>query len=629
MSRILLLAGIVLAIGSGPAAAQSARGGFDITSFDVHITVNEDASLRIRESLMVDFGRQRFRGIFRFIPMVYDLPADTTLAMPDGESPDTWARVLEIEDIEVTSTSGAPTATLVSRPDPARPPILNAGSDPWNLSIRIGDEDTYIRGLHQYTILYTVRGAFNEFDNHAELYWNVTGNDWLVPIHATAATVSAPGIDAVTCFAGRFGATSPCSAVDHDGKVARFSAQRLATGEGMTVVVALASNALTVGDPLLVKRWTFLGALGGSAAAIPLAVLTSIIAFGGVAMLLWRQGRDRVAIGGASSHGTLGTATAPERRLGLFEPRPVPVEYRPPDDLRPAEIGLLHDETVDPVDISATIVDLAVAGHLRIEEIESGLIWKKADWRLIKLEPPASSRPLKDWEQRLLDGLFGTGDSIRVSDLKGVFATDYQAAERMLYQDAVSRGWFRKRPDSVRSTWLGLGILALLASIGLFVLGLIFTRFAAAAIPFVLGSLALAIGHRHMPHRTSRGSALLIRALGFREFIERAETERMKFAERENIFLDYLPYAVMFGLADKWAEAFQDVGVEIEAQVGHFWAGHRPFAIDHFAHGMNEFGHHVGTSLATVPSSSGSGSGGFSGGGFSGGGFGGGGGGGW
>ena len=630
LSRTLLVAGALLALAASPATAQGARGGFDITAFDVRIDVDPSGTLRVREQITVDYGFQQFRGIFRYIPVVYDLPSDTPLEIPDGGSPDEYARVLEIDDIEVTSGTGAPTELLVERPRADRP-RLNTETDPYNLYIRIGEENTFISGVHQYTILYTVRGAFNEFDSHAELYWNVTGNDWLVPIHVASAQVVGSAVDAITCFAGTSGATSPCTQSEIDETGARFRTDGLAIGEGLTIVVAFEPDAVSATNPILVKRWTFVDALGGSAAAIPLSVATSILAFGGVALLLWRQGRDRVAVGGATSHGTINPGRAIERRLGMFEPRPVPVQFRPPDDLRPGELGLIVDETVDPIDISATIVDLAVGGFLRIEEIETGLVWKKADWRLSRMDPPGQPRELKGYERRLYEGLFATGDPIRVSDLKGSFARDYQAAERMLYAAGVSRGWFRRSPDKVRSTWLGLGIVSLLGSIGVFVLGVLFTTFAAAAMPLILGSMALAVGHRHMPHRTGKGSDLLIRTLGFKEFIGRAEAEQLEFAERENIFVEYLPFAVTFGLTDKWAQAFADVGVDVEANVGRFYTSPYPFAIHHFAHGMTSFGHDVGTSLATVPASSGSG--GFSGfgggGGGSGGGVGGGGGGGW
>ena len=47
------------------------------------------------------------------------------------------------------------------------------------------------------------------------------------------------------------------------------------------------------------------------------------------------------------------------------------VNYEPPDGLGPAEVGTLVDERVDLRDISAVIIDLAVRGYLKIEEVGS------------------------------------------------------------------------------------------------------------------------------------------------------------------------------------------------------------------------------------------------------------------
>ena len=152
MSRILLLAGILLAMSAVPATAQTPRGGFVITDFDVRITVAEDGSLRVREDITVDFGFREFRGIFRYVPVVYDLAPDTSLDIPDGGAPEEYARVIDIDEIQVSSTTGAPTATVIERPPSPNVGRINSEIDPYNLSIRVGEENTWISGVHRYSI---------------------------------------------------------------------------------------------------------------------------------------------------------------------------------------------------------------------------------------------------------------------------------------------------------------------------------------------------------------------------------------------------------------------------------------------------------------------------------------------
>ena len=144
----------------------------------------------------------------------------------------------------------------------------------------------------------------------------------------------------------------------------------------------------------------------------------------------------------------------------------------------------------------------------------------------------------------------------------------------------------------------------------------------------IVGIVVLFLSGR-APARTSAGSQLLTETLGFKEFIVKAEADRMDFAEREQIFARYLPYAVVFGVVDRWAKAFADIGVDITQAVGHYYVGHGVFNAYALSAGLNSFSGVASTALSTAPPSSSGGGSGFGGGGFSGGGGGGGGGGAW
>ena len=125
-----------------------------------------------------------------------------------------------------------------------------------------------------------------------------------------------------------------------------------------------------------------------------------------------------------------------------------------------------------------------------------------------------------------------------------------------------------------------------------------------------------------MPRRTAKGTAALRRALGFRQFIETAETRRSEFAEKANLFYDYLPFAVVFGCVDRWAKTFE--GLALPAPT--WYASSNAFTAMAFADSMDGFSTTTSGTLVSTPG--GSGSSGFSGG-SSGGGGGGGGGGSW
>jgi uncharacterized protein (TIGR04222 family) len=342
-----------------------------------------------------------------------------------------------------------------------------------------------------------------------------------------------------------------------------------------------------------------------------------------VGVLAWRRGRDR-RYQGSQVDQVLGNAEGLEQTVPLFEGGEAPVEFAPPEDLRPGQIGTLIDERANTLDVTATIVDLATRRYLVIEEIEGTGWFGKADWRLIR--QPAPGDELLTYERMLLERLFSSGEEVLLSDLKNTFAPKLREVEESLYSDAVRRRWFVGRPDRVRAAWFGIGIGALLvAGGGTFAL-VRWTHLGLLALPLLVGALALLAVSRWMPRRTAKGTALARRVAGFRRVIETAETHLSRWAEQENVFTRYLPYAIVFGCTDKWAKAFEGLGAAA-AEDTTWYVSSRPFLYADFAERMDGFAVTTGGIIASTPA--GSGGSGFSGGGFSGGGGGGGGGGSW
>ncbi len=315
----------------------------------------------------------------------------------------------------------------------------------------------------------------------------------------------------------------------------------------------------------------------------------------------------------------------------------VSVQFQPPQGVRPGEVGTLVDEKADPVDVTATLVDLAVRGWLRIEEVPRSDPRKKAkDWTLVQLKNKDGS--LLPYEDLLLAQIFATSTTVRLSDLKTTFASSMAQVQDGLYEHVTANGWFRSNPKAVRTAWFSVGIV-------LVVVGVIatFVAFAAgtsvaglALVPIalvVVGILVAALGNA-APARTEDGTAVLAQSIGFRRYLATAEANQLRFEEGEDIFSRYLPYAIVFGLADRWARVFAELAAQGRTleqpswYVGGYYPGANIYWATAFASSMDRF-----TSIATesisAPTPGTSGGSGFSGGGFSGGGVGGGGGGGW
>ncbi|MCK9487428.1 MAG: DUF2207 domain-containing protein [Dehalococcoidia bacterium] len=601
-TSMLVFAGILaLVLLVAPASSATAQVGERIHRYEVTVRIATNGDVEILESIDYDFGSAERRGILRDLPMRFRYD-------------DTYDRIYELDVIEVTASGGASARYAVED-------IENGVT-----RIRVGDPDETVKGLHTYMLLYRVRGALNHFDSHDEFYWNAIGTGWGVPIDAAMVTVHAPAaIDAARCFAGPFESRLECDAASARDQSARFVHEGLGPYEGVSVVVGFPTGVVTPApEPILEERWSLARAFTISPQTLIATGVVLVVALGAIARLLWTTGRDR-RWRGSVVDATFGTATGEAGRVPLFEGGPYPVEYTPPAGLRPGEIGALHDEVVHPIDLTATIIDLATRGYLTIEEVEERQFLRtKQDW---KLHRQKRSDDLEEFERLLLDGLFESGDEVMISDLQEKFVDRLNEVKEAMYALMVEQGWYRRSPERTRNVWLGAGIVVLLMSIALVVAAAAFTRWALVPVPLVIGGIVLIGAHGMTPARTPQGTAMLRRIRGFERFITSAEVYRARFAEQASLFYDYLPYAIVFGATDGWAKAFEGLD-DVPAPTWYQGAGGvNAFNIAAFSSSMQSFAVSSAGTIASTPG--GSGSSGFGGGGFSGGGGGGGGGGSW
>jgi uncharacterized membrane protein len=305
-----------------------------------------------------------------------------------------------------------------------------------------------------------------------------------------------------------------------------------------------------------------------------------------------------------------------------FAHEAIVVEYESPQMLRPAEIGLVMDERADTLDVSATIVDLATRGFLTIKEVPKTWVFGTTDYILRKNEKDTAS--LMNYESLLLSKLFEKGVEIAISDLKNTFHEDLALVKKELYKHGVEKKFFYKNPETVRNVYRGVGIAIIFAGIGIS-----FTLAATEnieALAYVLGSavaisisgLIITILASYMPRRTAHGREMYRKARGYKLFVSGTEQYRQPFFEKQNIFMEVLPYAMVFGVTSQLAQAMKDMGIEPPSPSWYY--GATPFNIAAFSSSMNSFQTSLSSAIASIPAGSGSGGGGFSGGGFGGGG---------
>jgi uncharacterized membrane protein YgcG len=573
---------------SGPAA--HADEGWVITSFQSDINVAADSTLTVKEDIRVDFGNLQKHGIFRTIPLRYRYD-------------DSHDRYYNLSVMSVT--------------DGSRPVDFAISNASDNEVIKIGNPSVLVTGKQRYVISYTVAGAMNSFSDHDELFWNVDGALWPVPKLGVGATVHLPStaVQKAACYQGPPGSRETCNHVDGSDLVSFSSTRQLGSGEEMSVVAALTKGAVTVPPPLLESRLRQFpqDAFDINPLTVGVSVLVLVAGLGFVIWNWWTHGRDRAYL-------TQYYLTNDPREHGapVFSHEPVVVEFEPPQNLRPAELGLILDERADAKDLTATVVDLAVRGHLTIQELPG-----KSDWMLTWKGSPTAE--LNDYERTIIDGLFTGRQQVALSALKGTFRPTLTAAESQMYGDAMARKLFASNPQQARAAWGCLGIAVVLIGIAAAIfLGLNFGWGLIGAAVVVTG-IALTISFPFMPQRTAAGRDLLQHTLGFRLYMTTAEKYRQQFAAKAEIFTQLLPYAIVFGCVTMWAKAFEG----IDTSTSNTWyVGAGPFQAALLANSLQSMNANLSSAISFSPPNSGSSSG-FGGGGSSGGGGGGGGGGSW
>ncbi len=569
--------------------------GWVINSFHSNIQIAPDSTLGIAEDIRVDFGTQQHHGIFRTIPYLYRYDSKRD----------------RMSTLNISSVTDGSKRLLYN--------VTDDGAG--NVVVRIGDPNVLVAGKQRYVITYTVSGAMNPFSDHDELYWNVDGGSWPVPKQEVTAAVTLPAgsFQKAACYQGPTGSTQACNFAVAPGNVVTYTSTRqLGSGEQMTIVTALNKGAVAVPPLNLVPHQQRSGSSSQNwfvinPFTVGVSALILVIGLGLIVRFWWVRGRDQAYL----TQYYL-TNDPRERTEPVFKHDPVVVEFEPPQNLRPAELGLILDENADTKDVTATIVDLAVRGVLTINEVQGQNDWL-ITWR------PNQVTNILPFEKMLLDGLFTDGrQQVLLSDLKGSFKPTLDAVEDKMYSDAMSRSFFRTRPDTLRGGRIGCGFMLVLAAffLGFKFIGPLGGGLTCVALAVV--GLATIASYRFMSVRTAAGRDLMQHTLGFRMYMTTAEKYRQQLAEKAEIFTQLLPYAIVFGCVTRWAKAFE--GIDTSRTDG-WYVGPQPFQAALIASNLQSMNSSISSAISYTPG--GSGASGFGGGGGSGGGGGGGGGGGW
>ncbi|MFC9893014.1 DUF2207 family protein [Nocardia sp. NPDC127579] len=240
------------------------------------------------------------------------------------------------------------------------------------------------------------------------------------------------------------------------------------------------------------------------------------------------------------------------------------VQFVSPGGLLPGEAGLVVDEYADPIDIAATVVDLAVRRYLWIAPAGDG------DWQISRVNAPDDQ--LRDYEQAVYTALLPEGtETVRVSELRAPDRIPAAAIRKAIIADAVARDALIDRSRPGPATWLGGGLVVAGA---IATPALAFTAgHALVGVAILLAGVAIALLPRYLPARTALGRELAGQVRALQRGLDAVRPERIPPEDQETVFSRALPFAVVSGRADNWVRTFRDLNPAADSQPGVYWFG--------------------------------------------------------
>ncbi|MDD4443727.1 MAG: DUF2207 domain-containing protein [Patescibacteria group bacterium] len=477
-----------------------------IKDFRTEVVVNTDSSLTITETILADCGEAVGKhGVFRVLPIVNKTK--------DGNF------ITPVELISITDAKGNHLKYQESR-------------ERDTVTYKIGDPKKTVQGENTYIIKYKLKGVIRNLnETQDELYFDILGSFWDLEIDSYQANIIFPqGItnsnSEAYLYSGNLDSRVNSLATykwKSENDLEILSTKMISENQGITISVTFPSNILTLYKPSVAEKAAY-----NVSHYVPMTIssqnfwwqviLTLVLIF--LAFFMWyKYGRD------------------PKSN------RPIVAEFEAPENMTPLEISLILKETGGHNKaITATIINLAVKGYLKIEKLEKKIFFLGDDYKLIKTSK--KTEDLYKYEEVVLSALFKRGDEVKLSSLKNKFATDIRGLSSNISSDLKERGLIDKKGIWWQIVMISLGFLLVVTSFR----GLI-----------MLAGIAFIIFGAFMRRLTPEGSEMKRKIKGFKLYLETAEKYRARFYEKENMLELILPYAILFDLTGKWLKKMRDI----------------------------------------------------------------------
>ncbi len=560
--------------------AQASTQDFVVDNFNAKYTLDSSipgGKLSVTETIDLNFSDNN-HGIYRNLPKKYkkiDTKLKVTSVLRDG-----------------------------------KPEKYSKSTNNDNLVLKIGNPDLTITGKHQYIINYEQVGIVNFDSQKPEFYWDINGDAWQQQFTKVSASVIIKNnsfdsaiVQNLVCYTGSRGSKDQqCFSEIKNGQANFATTSPLAAFQTLTIGVPLDNYGFSE------RQLSTLDKLKENVFFSIFSYIWPSIIIGIMLLIRWNKfGKDYKGSG----------ITIPE--------------YQPPKGLKPIQVGMLADYRVDNKDISATLIDLAVNGYLKIHEEESKFMFFKSRKYSLELIKTDFSQ-LKPFETELIDVLFvqkSIGEIIKMSDLAKdrllqVKLSKIKTKVKTSLEDEfkfIEKGKYHFSKSEIFIT-LAVVILAIFQNIKINN-GIIYVNIFINIGLFLLASA-------FMSRRSHGGVEVYEKIMGLKMYMDLAEKDRLKMLQSverpyaeptktPKLFEKLLPFAVALGVEKSWAKQFDGI---LNTQPNWMTTNAATFSSVNIASSVGNATSSFASNFSTTSSSS-------SGGGSAGGGGGGGGGGGW
>ncbi|MFP3991778.1 DUF2207 domain-containing protein [Streptomyces sp. E11-3] len=512
---VLVLAGVVALAG---VVGNTER----VSRMWVSAEVAKDGSARITEVIDYDFGYPEHpkHGIYRDIPgLSYDDSETETSATVDGAP------------VPYELTYGETT----------------------DRSIRVGDPDSTVTGLHRYRIQYTLQNVVRD----GKLAWDAVGTGWQTDLDNVEIHVVAPyDVTGTRCVQGRTGSQQSCTVAEPEpghlvveldqlkaGRGTTLYASGAASGTGGQVAAPIPPSGAADGDVIVHPLRTMLWVAG-------LALACALL----VAWLLRFVGRDRLATDGPVGSPSDISGGGRERRVDIDRiAASLTARSVPPEGLSPAQGGILLAERVVPRHQVAWLLSAAIDGHITIEGAE----------RYPTVRRNAENTPTDPATEAVLAEMFAGREEFTLGLYDQRFRTAWQTLGARMTEWQRTGGLWDSTDEGRERTEQRIGTVATLLGLVAACFGSVLNASTNSAgwPTAIVGAVAMGTGLAvrlrswELRSRTARGTALWLQVESFRRFLADSSLQPADAMTDDDQLELYTAWAVALGEVSRWQPA--------------------------------------------------------------------------